>query len=222
MTSPTSRLEKWKRNEIFTAIKAAGLDPREFKLVDSLDEVRFYHLWSKSCFFIGGDASHYHGSYVVGDATAWPYDAYSWQNVMQRLSRWLEDAKRDLDMPDLWAGLQREAKLLGVASNETVANTPFTQDEQKVITAQLGELAASVKHDYSLSEAQAEVLDEKIDLLVEAAGRVGRKDWQLMLGGVILTLLASAVIPPEALHYILTTLVQGIGHLFGILKQLHG
>src|ERR1043166_5925067 len=111
--APPPLLLKWHRNDIVEATQAAGLDPRQFDLTDSGTEARWKHKWSASCFIIGGGAGHYVGQSVVGDMPAWRYEAYSWQAQLERVSSWLEQVKRDLDTPDLWAELQREAQLFG-------------------------------------------------------------------------------------------------------------
>jgi hypothetical protein len=215
MASPTPRLQKWKRNGIVEAIQAVGLDPREFDLEDSDAEFRIKHRWSESCFIVGGDAAHYVGSYIVGDAAAWPYDAYSWQAVMTRVSGWLAQVKRDLETPDLWAELQSEAKLLEVASDEVTENTPFTPGEQEEIAERLRELAEYARHKYSLSEAQMRVLNAKLDYLAAAAGRLGRTDWRSVCAGVMLSFVVSSAFPPEFTRQMILTLVRAIGHLYG-------
>jgi hypothetical protein len=63
--SPSPLLPKWKKNEIFKAIQAVGLNPKEFDLVGDDDvEVLLKHKWSKSYFIIGGNAMHYVGRFV--------------------------------------------------------------------------------------------------------------------------------------------------------------
>ena len=132
MTKSTSPLlPKWKTNQIFKAIQGVGLDPKDFDFKDADAEVRLEHKWSKSYFIFGGDASKYVGRYVIGDGPVWPYEAYSWESVIERVSNWLRDVRLDLDTPDLWAELQGEAELLGGASDEANENTPFTQEEQR-------------------------------------------------------------------------------------------
>ena len=96
---------------------------------------------------------------------------------MRRVSAWLEEVKRDLETPDLWAELQREAKLLGAGSNAVTENTPFTPEEQKEIARETKELAKYVRKIHLLSPAQMQVLDEKLEYLVDASDRLGRKDW---------------------------------------------
>lgn len=151
---PPLRLQKFRRNQIFEAVEAAGLDPREFdfELVDA--GVRLKHRWSESYFFVGGDPGHYVGHYVIGDSPDWPYDTYSWDGVMLRVDTWLGLVKVDLATPDLWAELRNEAELLGPSFDEGAENTPFTADEQKEIAKRLQELAEYARHAGSLSEAQ--------------------------------------------------------------------
>lgn len=73
---------------------------------------------------------------------------------MPRVKRWLEEVKRDLETPDLWAELKREAELLGAGSDEITKNAPFTPDEQKEIAGRLQEIAERV------SVEQTRVLNE--------------------------------------------------------------
>jgi hypothetical protein len=214
---PSPLLQKWQRNKLFEAIRTGELDPREFELENSA-EARVKHKWSRSFFMIRRDASlYYAGRYVVGDGLDSPYDPSSWQHLMTRFSRWISEVKDDLDTPDLWAELQREADLLRGASTEARDNAPFTQQEQEEIERRLRELESQVAQTCTLPERDVENLHAKIDYLVEAAGRVGRIDWRnLFIGGIASYLITG--IPPEPARYIFHALVkclQVIGHLFG-------
>jgi hypothetical protein len=216
---PSPYLRKWQRNQIFKAIQGAGLDPKEFAFEDGDAEVRIKHKWSESYFMVGGNAAHYVGSYVVGDARDWPYEVYSWQTLMTRVSRWLEEVKHDLETPDLWAELQREAEMLGGASNEPNENTPFTREEQKEIAGRLRELAEHLSRTHSLSEPELQVLNAKLDYLVDAASRVGRIDWRNAFVGVALSYILGAAFPPESARSIFQTfvaLLRTIGHFYGL------
>src|ERR1019366_560235 len=210
---------KWKKNEIFKKIQAVGLDPKQFDLEDD-DEFRIKHKWSESRFIVGGDPGHYVGSSVVGDAPAWPVDKYSWDALISRISSWLEDVKRDLETPDLWAELQREAELLG-ANDDVTENTPFTFDEQKEIAGRLQELAEHARRTNALSGEQMRILDGKLDYLVNAAGRLGRIDWRNAFVGAILGYIVTAALPPDARDIVLGLFRATIGHFYG-LSELPG
>ena len=66
---------------------------------------------------------------------------------------------------------------------------------------------------HSLSDEQARLLDERVAYLVDAAGRVGRKDWFLMAGGAMLSYVLAAALPPDSATHILGTLLTSIGHI---------
>jgi hypothetical protein len=213
--SSSPQFQKWQRNELFKTIEIAGLDPIEFEFENSDAGIRLKHKWSDSCFIFSGDSGHYVGRCVVGDGPDWPYEIYSWQSLVPRVRRWLEEVKRDLETPDLWADLQREAELLGGASNEATENTPFTPDEQKEVAGQLQELAEYVGRTYSLSGQQMQILNAKLDYLVDASRRLGRKDWINAFAGAVLGFILAAALPPESARYIFLTLLRAIGHLYG-------
>ena len=217
---PRLLLQKSQKNQIFEAVQSAGLDPREFSLEDmGFELARIKHTWSGSYFILGYEGGMYVGRYVIGEGPEGPYQAArSWKTLMARVSRWLRDIKRDLDTPDLWAELKNEAELLGGASDQANANTPFTREEQKDIERRLREVEAQVRRTYSLSAEQIRVLDAKIDYLIDAVGRLGRTDWRSMFVGVIINYVLTIGLPPESarsMFLTFMTLLRAIGHIFG-------
>jgi hypothetical protein len=218
--SPPPLLQKWQRNNIFEAIQSGGLDPREFDLDDSGIEVRIKHKWSESGFIVRRESGYYVGQYVVGEGYVWPYGPCSWQTLMPRVSTWLKEVKQDLDTPDLWAELQRDAQLIGVGFNKVTDNTPFTADEQIEIAARLQELAKSARDTYSLSQEQIRALDAKMDYLITAAGRLGRKDWLTVYIGAILSFILGAALPSESVHGLLLTSLRAMGLLYPELPMI--
>jgi hypothetical protein len=212
--------QKFQRNQIFEAIQAAGLDPGEFNLNDSETEVTIKHKWSMSCFIVKRESAYYVGQSLVGDGAVWPTGPSSWQTLLPRISRWLEEVKQDLNTPDLWAELQRDAKLLGAGSSMVTENTPFTADEQREIAERLKSLGEYVSVMHSLSKAQIQTLEEKLDYLIDASTRLGRKDWLIVFIGAILSYVFGAAILPESAHTIFTTFLRGIGLLYSELPLI--
>ena len=150
-------LEKWNRNAIVEAIQAVGLDPLVFDLGDENGIVRIKHKWSPSCFTVRDNGAYYDARYVVGDGAEWPVGAYTWGTILPRISTWLKEVKLDIDTPDLWAELQRDARLLiGATSDDVTENTPFTADEQNAIAAQTPSTGgARATHILALGRADA-------------------------------------------------------------------
>ena len=207
-------LQKWNRNAIVEAIQAVGLDPLVFDLGDDDGIVRIKHKWSPSRFTIRDDGAYYDARYVVGDGAEWPVGAYTWGTILPRISTWLKEVKLDIDTPDLWAELQRETKLVEAGSNELTENTLFTPEEQKEIAERLRELAKNARQTYGLSETQMQALDQKLDYLIDASGRLGRKDWLNAFIGVTLGYILGAALPPESARTTFQTFLRAVGLLY--------
>jgi hypothetical protein len=67
---------------------------------------------------------------------------------------------------------------------------------------------------HSFSGAQIEALEEKLDYLVDASGRLGRKDWLNAFIGVALGYILGAALPPESARTIFQTFLRAIGLLY--------
>ena len=202
------------KNQIFKAIQEVGLDPKEFDLEESNDEVRIKHKWSKSYFIVSRESGYYVGRSLVGDGIVWPTNPASWPVLMPRISWWLQEVKQDCDTPDLWAGLQQEAELIEGGAYKVIENALFTPDEQKEIALRLDKLAKDVSHALSLSGAQVQVLNENIEYLVKASSRLGRKDWLNTFIGVTLPFVLTAALAPEAARALFLTFLRAVGLLY--------
>ena len=143
-----------------------------------------------------------------------PYTGYSWDAVKSRAETWAQETKRDLDIPDLWAELQRDAKLLEAASDDVTDNTPFAPEEQRAIAARLEGLANEIGQAFSLSAEQTRFLGVRIEGLVKDSRRLGRKDWLNNLIAVILGYALSVALPPDSMRVALVIALRTIGILY--------
>jgi uncharacterized membrane protein YraQ (UPF0718 family) len=57
-------------------------------------------------------------------------------------------------------------------------------------------------------------LESQLDNMAAAAGRMGRKDWILLVCGALLGAVIQGILPPEALQDIVTMTLDGLGYLF--------
>jgi hypothetical protein len=208
-------LRKWKRNQVFEAIQAAGLAPEGFRWDDGADESCIRHLSSGAYFVFGDIPGRYFARYVAGDDPVEEREAFSWEAQMRHVERWLTAVKLDIEMPDLWAELRRETELLGATADEAIENTPFTPDEREEIAGRLQEMRDYARRTYSISEEQMRILDAKLDYLAAATGRLGRTDWRGLFVGTMLTFVITAALPPESARHILLTFLRSIGHILG-------
>jgi hypothetical protein len=209
-------LPTYKGNDLFEAIQKEGMDPEEFDFSVGANEATLRHLPSGASFVLSGDVTGYAVRRVAGDGPVEERTGLSWYRVEeQQIGLWLSDVKWNVNMPDLWAELQRKRGLFAAISDDAVENTPFTDAEQQQIAEQLQELKEYIGRTHSLSEPQVRLLDERLDYLVDAAKRAGRRDWLLMLAGVTLSYVLAMELPLETARDILDTFLRGIARILG-------
>ena len=209
-------MEKWQRNVIYKAVVAGGLDPRECTFDYGDAGARITHVPSASYLLLEGDITEYTAKAVVGESEKWPVGLRTfWIEVEKRVQAWAKEVKEDAETPDLWAELQREREVLTGARYDEVENTPFTSHEQAAIAEHLRQTKEYVTRTYSLSDAQILHLEAKLDDIAAAAGRMGRKDWTLLVCGALLGTSVQGILPPEAVQDVFRMTLDGLGYLFG-------
>jgi hypothetical protein len=210
-------MQKVERNNLVEAIQSVGLNPLDFELQenDQLFDVHIKHKYTSSWFDVRFEDGLLKGKYVVGDGLEWQTSpSTSWHAMHPRLRTWLGEVKSDLETPDKLTELQKKAQLLSVASDSITDNTPFSLDEQEQIADQLRIMVDRAQRTYSLSPTQVKAWNERLEYVVKASRRLGRKDWFLLFAGAIFTYLP-VLLPPEAIRDMSLNLLKAIGHLHG-------
>ncbi len=203
------------RNTIFNAVVAGELDARECTFDYDDAKARITHVPSGSSFLIEhGQTSSYLTTAFVGDLSPFQLEAAIWPTVEERVERWARDVKRDVDTPDLWAEVQAEREIFTGDSFVDDDNSSFSQDEQAEIVEQVRVIKVFVQTSHVHDDAQWRSIEAKLDYIQEAAGRIGRKDWWLLVLGVMFELIATGLLPPNAVRDIITAAFHALGHLF--------
>jgi len=208
-------LGKEKGNQILKAIQDKALNPAEFDWDDRAEDIRLHHRPSGASFAFGGAPGEYNVRYAAGDEPVIEVPKYSWDAVMISVGAWLGAVKHDIETRDLWAELRRQNELLAGSWEQAAENMPFTPDERDEIARQLKHLGEHVSRYYPLSDQQLAVLDSKLDELLEATHRLGRKDWRLVVIGTMLGYVVVAGLPPAAGRHILVVFLNSIGQFLG-------
>lgn len=209
------QLPKQRRNEILKAVEKGGLAPSECTFTYDNVEARITHGLSTFNLTDDDESDRYNATLLIGDSSIWPARGLTWSGVQERVYMWSHEVKVDDETPDLWAELQGQKELLEGATDPALENTPFTSDERDRIANQLNELREYVSRTYSLSGPQLEDLDSKVDYLVDASSRLGRKDWLNACIGAMFSWFLAAALPPDAPRQILHILLSGIANFFG-------
>jgi hypothetical protein len=93
------------------------------------------------------------------------------------LGHWLENVKRETAAPDLWATLEEGDQLLETASVPGGDNSKFSAEELKRIRLSIEELRKYVFETELLNESRHAYVSSRLDYLIEASERLGRKDF---------------------------------------------
>lgn len=217
-------LSKAERNLLFEMVAASRLPVGDFSYrgipafpQNAGDEAWITHVPSGSQFkiFPERDSSTFTCCSQIGDDPLVSMDRrMNFQEIFVEVGRWSTALANWLETPDLWKSMADAAVIPGELVPES-DNTPFTPEEQRVISGQLKAIAETIKKDYDLTAEQSVKLDEKFEEAEKASRRMGRKDWGLLFGGAVFSLILADVIPPGVAGHILMMIEHGLGHLFG-------
>ena len=218
-------LIKSQRNQIFLAIKAAGVRTDEFE-------------WSlvRSKWAAPGKVSRRThqptGFYFVFDSYVrklnprqFPASSFeakesdvshvnTWEQVVEVFKEWLKLVVEEHLEPDLWDSAET-AKALMPQSIEQIENTVFSADEVSRITRSINELQAHLVATGHLNAAQKSFITARLQHLNESASRLGRKDWITLAIGTLTNIVVGVALAPEAAKDVLRTAGSLLGWVLG-------
>lgn len=198
------------RNALLKAIEEANFEPREFRLIDedkdSSQLLRLQlgdsplHFSFKISYIRGERLFYYQIGYYTRDYPTPQFSESSFQGVrnfdeLEKLfKQWLNEkarlyledkAEQDEDriLPDLWAELHQP--LGSTQEAQALQNTPFSSEEQKRIADTLKVFENKIQSEDLLDAEQVKLLHDRLEYLVEASKRIGRKDWLMAAAGAI-------------------------------------
>jgi hypothetical protein len=214
-------------NELFRTAVGYGLKPTEFALRRDTNWSGIYHEQSGSHFlmkphvltfvkfrvdpfFTFRRLHSYDVSAKVRDEKETLYQAIQWDNIRLLVPDWAKRVNRQ----GVWAEAEQVKDAFTATQGKDAGNAQFTEDEQRQIAVQFQEVKRYLKEEFDLSGEQISEVEEKLDEIVEAGKRMGRKDWLVYLLGTITALVISATVAAPVGEHIFTMIIHGLGHLF--------
>jgi hypothetical protein len=208
---------KQRRNEVFRAVVGGGLDPIECELESTNDgRSKLTHIPSGSYLTFTYFSGVYSGSGKIPDGPPVGFQGPDWSSVIQGVERWAARVVETIETPDLWAELRRGREILSGTGDVDLENTPFTSSEQGRIAEQLREIKEYLSQQGLLTAEQLSLVEARLDQAEEASRHLGRKDWVLLFGGVILSLIVADLLPPAVAEHILMAVLHSLEHLFSV------
>jgi hypothetical protein len=121
-----------------------------------------------------------------------------------------------MEDPGLWDQLAVSRDLLTRPYEQDFENTPFSNAEQAQISNQIRQIKTYIEVTYELTGEQIARIDARLDHADQASRRMGRKDWLVMFGGAVSSLILADLITPQIAQHIIVLTIHGLGHIFGI------
>lgn len=136
--------------------------------------------------------------------------AVGWLELLSSVTEWASQ----LATRSIWKELAVDHGIPS-ASRASADNAPFTAPEREDIGKRLRQIPAQVKERFDLTDEQESHIEQKMDELIEASQRVGRKDWLVMVYGAAFSLIAADEVPPHVVQSIVSMIITGLAHFFG-------
>ncbi len=166
------RLLKSKMNDVLLRIKAAKLHAEEFRFEEQKETGKpefgpsttdlFHRVVHKpSGYYLKFD--DFLVRYTPGETRLHEDErCTSWKEELQAVDNWLRNLVREVETPDLWAGLSQEEELLGPEPAEA-ENTPYTANEQVQIKKAIEEIRIYLISTHSLGPEPLATVNRKLD-----------------------------------------------------------
>jgi len=118
----------------------------------------------------------------------------NWEDQFDWFRDWLTYVRRETESPDLWRAISKEAEVLESAASAGASNALFTAEEKDYIVEGINEIKQYLLTAHKLDP---ELVESRLNYLIESSERVGRKDWINLLISVLVGIVISAALPPE-------------------------
>jgi hypothetical protein len=212
------------KDAVFEVVGAEGFDPSEFEWSSIFGDVYggsvpcLIHTPTGSRFTFDFDAQYNNHCAEWSPGEQQPRDkdnagSDGWPYMLNLVSVWLNNVRRERSSPNFWAQLNKQRDLLAASEpTSDTLNTPFSPEEQAEIVAQLNEIKQLLVNNYG---ADPQALASRIEQLTEASTRLGRRDWLNIFLGTLFGWALNGLVPPQGIREVLALASHTIGHLFG-------
>jgi len=198
---------KTQANEVFNSIKDLDIDPSEFEWqeIESntpdgeyFDVSKLVHVPTGYYFIFDYDYESHYGTRSPGGGRAVESrETEHWYKQLEYAKTWLRSLKKQIDAPDLWTTIIKEKDLIITALDNRITNSTFNNKEKSNLALRIKELEEYIKNTYVLSTDQISLLNNKLEYLIEASERQGKKDWLHTAIGVLFTIIIGLSLAPE-------------------------
>lgn len=187
--------------EFFNIVKQTGLNPADFEWTEQesnwMKKVvisKVAHRPSNYFYIFDLRDNGFAAKYSPANDKAIDYDFFDyWEEQFNNACNWLVYLKREIEAFDPWTAITQESALIN-ATNSNDSNTPFSTSEKSYIISGINEIKQYLLTAHKLDP---ELIESRLNYLIEASDRVGRKDWINILLSTMIAIVVAAALPPE-------------------------
>ncbi|MCK4563577.1 MAG: hypothetical protein KAU94_02745 [Verrucomicrobia bacterium] len=221
---PDIDLLRTQKNQVLQSIKNMELDPINFEWTEAESEFNDFsggstvpclkYKGTEYFFIFDMNKGQHYCFYSPGYDK--PLDQQSlgaWNGLLDFVWQWLSHLNREIQEPDEWEQLSKFQLEEPVSVDPDTDNLSFTVQEVKQIKDGINNIREYLKQEFDEADGSHDIINEKIDYLIEATNRLGRRDWLHTSIGVFATLGTAISLTPEhgaQLIHLLKLAVNGV------------
>jgi hypothetical protein len=195
-------------NQVFQWITSARLDPSKFIWSDISTKAHATQLGAdtaskityketESCFIFSKVGSLWGTVCSPGENTRISESlTIYWDSKELGFADWLVNLQREINEPDLWSHLADYQTAGSEQFRTEEGNELFTPAQVEQIAEGIKRVEGYLKIECKLSAGQMSAANEKLDYLVDASKRLGRKDWFNIAMGVVFNIAIQLALSP--------------------------
>jgi hypothetical protein len=201
-------LLKSQANDIFAELTSNGWNPADFEWKDERSRrsstnraliSKLVHKPSGFWFtFDNANSAFYVQFSPAAQTLQGTSNASSWDGQLSTFHAWLGYLKRETEAPDLWNAISQEPNLINSATSDT-DNALFSAEEKHYILSGLNEIKQYLLTAHRLDP---ELVEGRINYLIESSERLGRKDWKNLLLATLVSIIINAALPSDTVREI--------------------
>lgn len=191
------------KNELYRYIEQHNFDTNQFQYKELRDTktkkpfVKIEYKPDENFYFLIADSDYdpYLINYSPGASEYLVVTSIDrWHYIDSDFNTWLYALAREVSQIDLWDQIMENAKQ--VISNISNDNNKFNDDEYKLLALNMRQLQTRVTT-LALPIGQIEIINAKLDSILEQARISNKFDWQSLFIGTIITITISLTLSPD-------------------------
>ncbi|HUS72178.1 MAG TPA: hypothetical protein VMY06_03855 [Sedimentisphaerales bacterium] len=227
-------LKKYK-NRLLKIIRDTGLDLSQFKTSEDITgpEHKFIIVYDDTglrCYVAVNPRSHHNFRF---NYTRFNPD-FPWANVEKpqrliyhididevyhRFREWLKEVQQYVEEslePDLWEQIQGQKKLVTATRIVDQDKLLFSEEQKAELRMAVGELRQLIASTFQPDSKQIELINERLDYLVESVDRLNRFDWKALALSMLVSISIALSLDTDKGQLLFTLfkkVFSGIAHL---------